>query len=282
MRRGLAAGIAAAGAAGVLGGMAIAGFGVQATAPPGTKVVAVAPPTTCVNGAKEIGDTYYPGIGNGGYDVTHYDLNVKYDVHTRHLDGRARITAAATQNLCRFNIDLRGLTVTSVKVNDAPATFTRDGRELIITPAEALNAATGFLLEIDYNGEPGPAPRDPDGFLDGWNYTENGAYTSTPPQGADTWYPNNNTPNDKASFRFTVTTNADRQVMSNGVLVSNTVDEAAGTSTWVWDAPDPMATYLATLQIGKYTILRDDDRVRDPDHQRHPARPADRHARARG
>ena len=131
MRRGLAAGIAAAGAAGVLGGMAIAGFGVQATAPPGTKVVAVAPPSTCVNGAKEIGDTYYPGIGNGGYDVTHYDLNVKYDVHTRLLDGKARITAAATQNLCRFNIDLRGLTVTSVKVNDAPATFTRDGRELI-------------------------------------------------------------------------------------------------------------------------------------------------------
>ena len=161
MRRGLAAGIAAAGAAGVLGGMAIAGFGVQATAPPGTKVVAVAPPSTCVNGAKEIGDTYYPGIGNGGYDVTHYDLNVKYDVHTRLLDGKARITAAATQNLCRFNIDLRGLTVTSVKVNDAPATFTRDGRELTITPAEALNAATGFLVEIDYNGEPGPAPRDP-------------------------------------------------------------------------------------------------------------------------
>ena len=53
-----------------------------------------------------------------------------------------------------------------------------------------------------------------------------------------------------------MTTNADRQVMSNGVLVSNTVDEAAGTSTWVWDAPDPMATYLATLQIGKYTIQR--------------------------
>ena len=256
MRRGLAGVIAAAGAAGVLGGMAIAGFGVQATPPPGTKLVAVAPPSTCVNGAKEIGDTYYPGIGNGGYDVTHYDLDLKYDVHTRLLDGKAKITAAATQNLCRFNIDLRGLTVTSVKVNDAPATYVRDGRELIITPAEALNAASGFVLEIDYNGEPGPAPRDPSGFIDGWNYTENGAYTSTPPQGADTWYPNNNTPNDKASFRFTVTTNADRQVMSNGVLISNTVDEAAGTSTWVWDAPDPMATYLATLQIGKYTIQR--------------------------
>ena len=60
--------------------------------------------------------------------------------------------------------------------------------------------------------------------------------------------------------------------MSNGVLVSNTVDEAAGTSTWVWDAPDPMATYLATLQIGKYTILRGETVDGHPDHQRRPAR----------
>ena len=102
------------------------GFGAESSEPPLPKA-ALAPPGPCVNGAKEIGDTYYPGIGNGGYDVTHYDLNVKYDVHTRLLDGKARITAAATQNLCRFNLDLRGLTVTSVKVNDAPATFTRDG-----------------------------------------------------------------------------------------------------------------------------------------------------------
>ena len=64
--------------------------------------------------------------------------------------------------------------------------------------------------------------------------------------------------------------------MSNGMLVSNTIDEAAGTSTWVWDAPDPMATYLATLQIGKYTIQRDETASGHPDHQRHPARPADR------
>ena len=79
-----------------------------------------------------------------------------------------------------------------------------------------------------------------------------------------------------------MTTNADRQVMSNGVLVSNTVDEAAGTSTWVWDAPDPMATYLATLQIGKYTILRDDDRVRASRSSTASGRTSSPSTRARG
>ena len=257
MRAGMLSGwVVAAASLSALGGMAITGYGAFGADPAPREAAAVAPPATCVNGAGDLGDTYYPGIGNGGYDVSHYDLNLKYDPATRILDGKVTITAAATQNLCRFNLDLRGLTVHSVTVNGAAATFTRDGRELIITPAEALPTATGFKVQVLYSGEPGPAPRDPDGFLDGWNYTEYGAYTSTPPQGADTWYPNNNTTNDKAAFTFTVTVPADRQVMSNGLLVSNTVDEAAGTSTWVWDAPDPMATYLATLQIGKYTIQR--------------------------
>ena len=101
------------------------------------KRAAAAPPTACVNGSGDLGDTYYPGIGNGGYDVTHYDLNIGYNPTTHILNGKATITAAATQNLCRFNLDLRGLTVDSVKVDGAAATFTRDGRELMITPADA-------------------------------------------------------------------------------------------------------------------------------------------------
>jgi hypothetical protein len=241
------------------GGMAFGGSGKpdDVPIPQRAAAAAVAPPATCVNGAGDLGDTYYPGIGNGGYDVAHYDLDLGYNPTTHILNGRATITAAATQNLCRFNLDLRGLTVASVKVDGAAAPFTREGRELIITPAQALRAASGFVVEVVYSGEPGPAPRDPDNFIDGWNYTENGSYTSTPPQGADTWYPSNNTTNDKATFTFNVTVPADRQVMSNGQLISNTVDEAAGTSNWVWDETEPMATYLATLNIGKFTILRD-------------------------
>jgi peptidase M1-like protein len=257
MRRGLLLLVVAAVAA--FGGMALAaagGTGKPDDVPLAT-TAAAAPPTACVNGSGDLGDTYYPGIGNGGYDVTHYDLNIGYNPTTHILDGKATITAAATQNLCRFNLDLRGLTVDSVKVNGTAAAFTRDGRELTITPAASLVAATGFSVEVVYHGEPGPAPRDPDNFIDGWNYTENGSYTSTPPQGADTWYPCNNNTNDKATFTFNVTVPSDRQVMSNGQLISNTVDEAAGTSNWVWEETEPMATYLATLNIGKFTILRD-------------------------
>ena len=224
---------------------------------PLARTAAAAPPTACMNGSGDLGDTYYPGIGNGGYDVTHYDLNIGYNPTTHMLNGKATITAAATQNLCRFNLDLRKLDVDSVKVDGAAAPFARDGRELMITPAAPLVASTASPSRSSTTASRGRPRVDPDGFIDGWNYTENGSYTSTPPQGADTWYPCNNNTNDKATFTFNVTVPADRQVMSNGQLISNTVDEAAGTSNWVWEETEPMATYLATLNIGKFTILRD-------------------------
>jgi hypothetical protein len=217
----------------------------------------IAHAAACVNGAGDIGETYYPGLGNGGYDVSHYDLNINYTPSTHLLIGKATITAAATLNLCRFDLDLRGLTVSGVTVNGAPATFVRDGRELIITPQTPLPASEKFVTVVDYSGDPGPAPRDPDNFIDGWNYTENGSYTSTPPAGADTWYPCNNTTLDKATFTFTVTVPADRQVMANGQLISSTVNQAANTSTWVWDETDQMATYLATVNIGIFQISYD-------------------------
>ena len=60
-------------------------------------------------GAAGIGDPYFPGDGNGGYDVAHYNLAVRYDPGTGGLVGVADIEAIATQNLSQFNLDLKGL-----------------------------------------------------------------------------------------------------------------------------------------------------------------------------
>jgi hypothetical protein len=49
-----------------------------------------------------------PLYGNGGYDVGHYLLNIRYNPATDRLVGVATISARATQNLCRFNLDFQG------------------------------------------------------------------------------------------------------------------------------------------------------------------------------
>ena len=78
-------------------------------------------------GAPGVGDDYFPNHGNGGYDVRHYLLKVAYDPATDRLTGVATISARATQNLSRFNLDFVGLTVRSIKVNGRSASWSRTG-----------------------------------------------------------------------------------------------------------------------------------------------------------
>ena len=47
-------------------------------------------------GAPGIGDPYYPAYGNGGYDVSHYDLRLKYQPATDQLEGTATLLASTT------------------------------------------------------------------------------------------------------------------------------------------------------------------------------------------
>ncbi|MGH3887080.1 MAG: M1 family peptidase, partial [Pseudonocardiaceae bacterium] len=49
-----------------------------------------------VPGAAGIGDPYFPHAGNGGYDVTGYDIEIRYDPPTDRLEGHTTITARAT------------------------------------------------------------------------------------------------------------------------------------------------------------------------------------------
>jgi hypothetical protein len=71
-------------------------------------------------GARSAGDRLFPQIGNGGYDALHYDLRLAYDPATKILDGRATMTARATQRLRASGLDLQGFEVTSVSVDGGP------------------------------------------------------------------------------------------------------------------------------------------------------------------
>ena len=86
-------------------------------------------------GSSGVGDPFFPLAGNGGYDVQHYDLTMSWDPGKAKLDATAEIRAKATQDLDRFDLDLRGFNVSSVTVNGRQAGTKRNGQELIISPA---------------------------------------------------------------------------------------------------------------------------------------------------
>ena len=124
------------------------------------------------------------------------------------------------------------------------------GRELVITPAAGLLAGTAFTVVVGYRGAPSVVT-DPDGSIEGWVPTDDGAFVVGEPQGSPAWYPANDNPRDKATYDFTITVPADLTVMANGVLGSRTT---VGDQTAVWRATSPMAPYLATATLGRFDL----------------------------
>jgi hypothetical protein len=200
-------------------------------------------------GAAGIGDPYYPSDGNGGYDVRHYDLDVKYDPATDRLTGVATILAKATQNLSTFNLDFVGLNLRSLTVNGSNAQTQRNGQELTVRPRNGLPNGSTFVVVARYDG----VPETLEEFgLSGFIHTDDGAIVIGEPHVASSWFPANDHPRDKASFSFRITVPNGLQALANGKLLGN--ERHGAWRTWSWLATEPMATYLAFMSIGHFDI----------------------------
>ncbi|MDF3016408.1 MAG: Peptidase rane alanine aminopeptidase, partial [Thermomicrobiales bacterium] len=71
----------------------------------------------CTAGSSGIGDPYYPLLGNSGYDVQHYTLDLDLDVDGAAITaGTATIDAIALLDLCAFNLDFLGLEIDAIAV----------------------------------------------------------------------------------------------------------------------------------------------------------------------
>jgi aminopeptidase N len=220
--------------------------------------------TTYRPGATGVDDPYFPLEGNGGYDVGHYDLTLSYDPAERRLAGTARVTATAKQNLSRFDLDLNGLTVQRVDVNNVAAQWNRSGQELRITPTKGLPKGQTFTVAIQYAGSPKTITHSAIVFGSpyGWQYTPDGAFVGDEPNAASTWFPCNDHPQDKATYTFRVSVPDGKSVVANGNLVSHST--AAGRTTYEWDETSPMASYLATVDIGDWTFVKGTTRAGIP------------------
>ena len=239
---------------------------------PGSAATGPAGPTTA-------GDPYVPGDGNGGYDVQHYGLKLAITPDgAKQLDGTATITATATERLARFNLDLTGLDVASIEVDGAPARQQRAGSELEVTPAKALTKGATFTTVVKYSGTPEPVS-DPVLGRYGWIRTSDGVFVACQPSGAHTWFPSNDHPSDKATFDFEITVPPGLTAIANGEPETppEGTDGAPGlptgaptgppadgpgvvpvgrraATTTKWHVKNPMATYLATVDVGRFGV----------------------------
>ncbi len=183
-----------------------------------------------------------------------YDLEVDYDPQTDRLDGEADIEARATQDLCSLNLDLVGLDVARVEVDGRRARWVRFGQELVVTPRRPLREGRRFEVEVRYGGVPVDFTLPGTPARSGFMSTPDGVTVAGQPEVAAFWFPVNDHPLDKASYAFEVTVPDGYEVVANGFL--RDVDHDGGSTTWEWEAREPMASYLATIDIGQWDVRR--------------------------
>lgn len=230
--------------------------GTQATTTTTTTPSTSTLPATAVETRLGVGDTRYPMLGNGGYDVTHYTVDLTFDPEPNTVNALVTMEALAAEPLDAFSIDFVGFEITSIEVNGAPAGAQRIDGELIITTPDTLSAGESFETKIAYNGTPTPVFSEALPVEVGWRTAVDGvAYVVAEPDGGHSWLPLNDHPSDKATYSFMITVPDPLVAAANGTLVEQITD--LGWSTWVWESSDPMASYLATVVIGDLAVVED-------------------------
>jgi aminopeptidase N len=203
-------------------------------------------------GAPGVGDLYYPTSGNGGYDVSHYNIRLTYNPATDLLTGTATILARTTQELSSFNLDFL-LPVKSVRVNNFLAKTTAANGELVVTPPAPLANNRDITVVVAYEGKPSET-KDPRGRTI-WKKTADGALAVDEPDIAQWWFPSSNHPTDKATFDVSILVPKGVEALSNGTFAGNQ-QNLNGWVRWNWRSAKPQATYLAFLVIGQYEVVQ--------------------------
>lgn len=199
-----------------------------------------------------VGDPIFPGLGNPGYDVVHYDLNLTYDRDVELLTGLVEISATATADLATFNLDFSELEVTSITVDGLPAGHARTDLDLVVAPSRPIAVGDSFVVAVEYAGTPEPVFDSQVAFGLGWLTTPRGTFVVAEPAASNSWFPSNDHPTDKATYTFRLTVPDGTVAIANGTLEETITD--LGWNTWVWEMRQPMATYLATVVTGPYEI----------------------------
>ena len=228
--------------------VALASVALLAAALPAAAVPAAAKP-----GAPGLGDRLVPLLGNGGYDVLHYDLHLRYATSdpAQSIDGNETIHARATQSLSRFNLDFAGADLGGVSVNGAPAEFTRDGEELVVTPDRPIRDGAHFVVRItDFVAIPTEISDDVTSTA--FFITPDGSATAPQPYFAHFIYPCNDHPRDKATFTFTFDVPAGIDAVANGVETRHRTEH--GRTIWTYEMEQPMATELTQLAVGDWDL----------------------------
>jgi aminopeptidase N len=207
-----------------------------------------------VAGEASIGDSYIPTLGNTGYDVQAYFIDMAFSSSIDAITATVTLTSSVTINdLGRVSLDFAGYQVDAVQVDNHYAAFYRSPDKLYVDLPQAYKKAATLALNVSYHGPVAPMQSQYSPGLDLGLRTipvNDLTYAFGEPDGAHDWFPCNDHPRDKATYGFKLTVPGGFTGVANGTLVNQSA--AGDKQVFFWDEKYPMASYLVTVLVGKY------------------------------
>jgi aminopeptidase N len=209
------------------------------------------------------------------YDAVDYDLTLSFDIPNRSINGLNYMKIRAeTDSLRTIYVNLYdNLQVKSVGFQnvmrmgvhypvsrDIPkwydTKFTQTKDYLIVTLNENDIPMMGDLvvLKIEYSGK--PVKKGFDSFSFKELYGNMYIYTLSEPTWGPVWWPSKDFPDDKAELRMSLIVPTRMKGVSNGLL-TDTVQNNDGTTTFNWKSNYPIATYLTSIVVGNLVYWED-------------------------
>ena len=195
---------------------------------------------------------------NYGIDILHYSFDLTFSDKTDELKGIASISFQCKINdVSKIRLDLinqaekwkgKGMSVQSVTLNNQPLSFTHKNDELLIQfgTVPAINQVLTII--VTYSGIPaGGMKIQPTKFGDRSFMCENW------PNNARHWLPTVDHPYDKATSEFIVTAPAHYKVISNGLLLEESLIDKETKRTH-WKQSVPVSCWLFVLGVADFAV----------------------------
>ncbi len=192
------------------------------------------------------------------FDLLHQRIALSVDWSRLAIAGQVQTTVVTTAATDTVRLDADHLTITGA--NDARGRklrFATDSTHVTVRLPKRVAAGDTVTFTVTYTGVPER----------GLYFVPRSHVVWTQGEAIETrsWVPTYDFPNDKATWEFLVTADAGMSVLSNGTLTG--VQPAGnGRQVWHWVQAQPASTYLYSVVIGPFTVLRDEWRGRPVDY----------------
>jgi aminopeptidase N len=190
------------------------------------------------------------------FDAIRYRISLTVDMNKKSLTGENQITMTPLNNgLKKCVLDAEYLDVKGVVDHQGKTMlFEQKDNQVFIDLNKTYNLTDTIRFTVKYKLDKQNLGLR---FIDASPTNPKQVSSDCFPNKARQWIPCYDYPNDKVATEMIVTADDNLKVLSNGTLVSVTNNPQNSTKTWHWSQDLPHSTYLISLSIADYEVIKD-------------------------